>query len=396
MAGTARGNRISAAEAAERLGVERATLYAYVSRGILTRERAADGRTSLFDSAEIERVMRSRGRRGKRRQAGALDISIATGLTRIDDDGPWFRGRRVAELAEDWTLERVAEWLWTGADVATPSWPRSTGVRSALGVDGVPSGHLASVVLQLAAGDELRHDLRADAVAAVGRRLVSSAPDAVPTGKVGAKGARVAERLWLRLAGRPPRRGELEVLEGALVLLADHDLAASTLAARVAASVRADPYSVVLAGLATLAGQLHGAASSGVHELFVRAESLGATRAVGEVLRAGERLPGFGHRIYTAEDPRCAVLLRQLRRVDVAVARRRVVEELVQVAGQRIPVFANVDYAVAALSYGCGLGPAAGEWIFGIARMVGWLAHAIEEYGEAPARFRPLGRYTGP
>jgi citrate synthase len=388
-------NRISAAEAAERLGVERATLYAYVSRGILGRDRAADGKTSLFDPVEVDRLMRGRGRRRNRAVRSGLDIAISTGLTRIDADGPWFRGKRAADLAEDWAFERVAEWIWTGTDVVAPRWPQRSGLRSGLGLGGEPSGHLAALVLQLAESDALRNDLRSDAVVNVGRRLIAAAPDAVPGGRAAPRGARVAERLWWRVAGRPPRRGELEVLEGALVLLADHDLAASTLAARVAASVRADPYSVVLAGLATLAGPLHGGASRGVHDLFTKAEEVGAAQAVGEVLRNGDRLPGFGHRVYIAEDPRCTALLRQLRRADLPAAKRRVIDEVAKVTSERLTVFANVDYAIGAFSYAGGLGRGTGEWIFGITRMVGWLGHAIEEYGEAPARFRPLGRYTG-
>src|SRR5688500_7193971 len=106
------GRRLSTAEAAARLGVKPATLYAYVSRGLLGRERSPDGRTSTFDPAEIDRLARpGRARRG-RRPASCLIVRSA--LTAIDQGIPWYRGVAVTDLAATHTFEEVAEWLWTG------------------------------------------------------------------------------------------------------------------------------------------------------------------------------------------------------------------------------------------------------------------------------------------
>ena len=91
-------------------------------------------------------------------------------------------------------------------------------------------------------------------------------------------------------------------MNAALVLLADHELATSTMAVRVAASVRADPYDALLAGLATLAGPLHGGASQQAYELLVVAERDGVPRALNDVLRERGRLPGFGHAVYKSGD----------------------------------------------------------------------------------------------
>ena len=108
---------LTAAEAAQRLGVKPATLYAYVSRGVLRRDHAADGRRSLFDSDEVERLAR-RGR--PRRPAGAADITVESAITEITGDRLFYRGLDVIRLAASRTFEDVAELLWTGEFPASP------------------------------------------------------------------------------------------------------------------------------------------------------------------------------------------------------------------------------------------------------------------------------------
>ena len=114
---------ISAAEAAARLGVKRETLYAYVSRGQLARERRRGSRGSVFDANEVE-VLAARTRRGGR--AGALEIVVASGITSLEGDRLHYRGRDAADLAGSSPFEAVADWLWTG-DAAVlakrPHWP---------------------------------------------------------------------------------------------------------------------------------------------------------------------------------------------------------------------------------------------------------------------------------
>ena len=102
---------LTVAEAAQRLGVKPATLYAYVSRGVLGRAKAADGRGSLFLRDEVERLAR-RGR--PRRPAGAIDITVESAITEITADGFRYRGLDVTRLAVSRTFEAVAELLWTG------------------------------------------------------------------------------------------------------------------------------------------------------------------------------------------------------------------------------------------------------------------------------------------
>jgi citrate synthase len=172
-----------------------------------------------------------------------------------------------------------------------------------------------------------------------------------------------------------------------LILLADHGLAVSTLAARVAASARANLYSVVSAGLGALDGQYHGAATTLAYRFLERAlqDPVGA---LSEQLRSGEYLPGFGHKIYQQRDPRAEALLRMLPDTPVMQS----IHELTAKA----PSFPNSDLAVAAMMHCYDFRPDAGEALFAIARIVGWTAHALEEYAQPGLRFRVTGVYTGP
>jgi citrate synthase len=168
------------------------------------------------------------------------------------------------------------------------------------------------------------------------------------------------------------------------------------MAARVAASVRADPYAVAAVGLATVSGSLHGGASLAVEALLAEVERPEqAARAVGQRLRRGERLRGFGHPLYPDGDPRAAYLLDRLRRAAGGSPRLAVVDALVEATRRRGLPPPNVDLALAALGHVAGMARGAGEAIFAVARVAGWLAHALEEYERAtPIRLRAV--YTGP
>ncbi len=104
---------VGATEAARLLGVTKPTLYAYVSRGIVTRRTAADGRTSLYDRGEIERLI-ERTRRRAASERPTIDVAIASAVTELGDDGVRYRGHTTAELARSATFEQVAELLWSG------------------------------------------------------------------------------------------------------------------------------------------------------------------------------------------------------------------------------------------------------------------------------------------
>jgi citrate synthase len=425
---------LSSAEAARRLGVKRETLYAYVSRGMLTRRRQAGARESRFDPAEVARL--AERRRSGSSRAGALEVVIDSALTLLDPAGRfWFRGWDVEEACRMASFEQVAEWLWTapvgGAD--------PTGGVGRSGGRGVPAGAVdprggvgrsggrpfaappivldaarraaaslapatppidrVRVALAAAAtADPLRFDRRPDAVAAAGRRIVAVLVDAVspaPSDESTGEGATVAERLWPRLSPNPGVPDQVAVLNAALVLLADHEMASSTLAARVAASTWADPYLVVTAGLAALGGPLHGSVGDRLVPLLHDAAARGAAEAIASRWRVGEKVWGFGHVVYTNRDPRAEALWSLLQTAWPGNELIGVTGDVIAAVTAHGKTFPNVDLMLAALVGAAGMVEGSAEVIFAVARTVGWLAHAIEEY-EHVLRFRTRAAYTGP
>src|SRR6266700_3994742 len=249
---------LTVAEAARRLGVKPATLYAYVSRGVLSRVRAPDGRTSLFGAEEVEQLAR-RGR--PRRPPGVADITVESAITEITGDSLRFRGLDATRLAVSRTFEEVAELLWTGEfRSAREPWQArpaalaaGRAAQAALPAGILPLERLQVIVPAMAATDPLRLQLDRSAVVAAGRNIIAGMVDCLPSEVALDPGEAVAGRLWSRLCNRRPAPGLMRALSAALVLLADHELAASTLAARAAASVRADPYAVVGTGQVAVA-----------------------------------------------------------------------------------------------------------------------------------------------
>ena len=413
---------LTATDAARRLGIKPETLYAYVSRGMLTRHRAEDGRRSLFERAEIERLA-ARSRRGGR--AAGLEVIVDTSITRIDPDGGlYYRGHDATRLAREKSYEEVAELLWGGdpaaaapgdaaggrepavrgdaagdsaRDAATWPWVVGGGASVATGDAGVaPRARLVDrirvIVALAAAADPLRHDLRPPAVKHCARSLIAGMVDGLPRRSEPAD-ASIAARLWSRVHDEAPPPERLAVLNAALVLLADHELAISALSARVAASAWADPYLVVLAGLSALGGALHGGATGAIERLLASTRSESDVPAVlGERLSTGAPLPGFGHAVYRDRDPRADALLEHLRAAQPE--RLAVIEEILRLAGRHDGPKPNVDLALAAMSDAFGFVPGAAEAIFAVARTAGLIAHALEEYPYR-LRFRARAAYVG-
>jgi citrate synthase len=391
--------RLSTEEVARRLGVKRETVYAYVSRGLLERHPASGPHHSEFDPEEVERLA-ERARRPDR--SSALEVVVETELTLLEPEGRLsYRGRDAIELAKFRSFEEVVALLWDGAP-PTP-WELDTeraaaigALDEALGAEAPAAERIAAVVATLAARDPARDDRDPDSVRRAGSEVFAGILGAVD--RRGAKPspgdgksprAGVTERLWVALAegDAKPRPEQVAALNAALVLLADHELAASTFAARVAASAWAGPYRVILAGLGPLGGSLHGGAGTAVEALL---DEVAAGTDPGAALDAritGGEVPGFGHRVYRDRDPRADHLLGRL---DLPAA-----QDLLAAAAERELPAPNVDFALAALVKAQGLRDGASATIFTVARIAGIVAHALEEY-EYRLRFRPRASYVGP
>jgi citrate synthase len=385
-------------QAADRLGVKPATLYAYVSRGLIGSERTPGERRSRFLRADVERLA---GRQRSGGRAGQLDIVVETELTLLEPTGRLaYRGWDVADAVRTATFEEVTTWLLAGEREAVPFVAPpglvKAGERVARAMRGAPAiDVLRAVVPAIRVADPLRHDRRPSAVAASCRSILATVVEVLPLhGAAPVADASLAARLWPRLTAEPAAARRVRLLDAMLVLLADHELAASTFAARVTASAWADPYLVVSAGLAVLGGPLHGGASTDVRTLLreVVDGGVSAEEAIDRRLRDGRLIPGFGHRVYVDQDPRCALLLALASPTGPAARAGRQVAAVMQ--ARALP-FPNVDFALALVAETHAFAPEAIETVFAVARTVGWLAHAAEEY-EHRLRFRPRAAYVGP
>jgi citrate synthase len=176
-----------------------------------------------------------------------------------------------------------------------------------------------------------------------------------------------------------------ERVRQALVLVADHELNASTFVTRVAASTGASVAASLLAGLGALSGPRHGGAGAALLALLDEAGRIGAAPAVAAWLARGRQLPGFGHPLYPQGDVRAAALLGGL-------AVDQLTEELREAARAATGALPNIDFALAALTRSCGLPPGAPLALFTLGRSVGWAAHAIEQITTG-ALIRPRARY---
>ncbi|WP_406441401.1 citrate synthase [Streptomyces sp. NBC_00631] len=397
--------RLSTKETAELLGVKPETVYAYVSRGQLSSRREPGGRASTFDAREVEALARRHRREAAGSPGSGGDLSVRTRITLIDRDRYFFRGVDATELAAHHSYEEVAEWLWTGRMTrgATLTAPEAGVAVARRAVDALsehtsPTDRLRVATIAAAAEDPLRFDLSEESVLGTARVLIPTLVAALPVQRrAGHDDGPLAHRLWRRLTGIEPGDAALRVLDTALALLADHDLAASTLAVRVAASARAHAYAAVSAGLGVLEGALHGASSGLAHRMLLDVLDQGsAVTVIADELRAGRRIPGLGHRLYQGEDPRARALFALLEEVPRAEPALLAARDIVATTARHAPLHANVDLALAVFTASCGMPATAGETIFAVARTAGWIAHALEEYGERPLRMRPSGHYIGP
>jgi citrate synthase len=377
---------ISATEAARRLGVRPATLYAYVSRGRIQRVLGVDGRRSLFDVDEVDRLA------GQGRHAGTksslVPVQIDTSITELGESMLRFRGHDASALARSASFEQVAELLWTGRlsdDV--PRWahpePIYLDVRAAAAAVG------GSVFSRLSAGLlAAGRTIEGGDTLASARLLLAAAPSALGAPLTGPMARRVA-RIWIDA----PDRRTISAVERVLVLLADHELATCTLAARLAASTRTELSGCLVAGLSALSGPLHGGASKAVHELLTEAETQPIAQLVAGFRSRRQPVPGFGHKVYKSGDPRFPPILESARSLG---DQRRVahVDRVFSALSERLPVAANVDAALGALSYLADLPTDAPAVMFAIARLAGITAHVLEEYEATPVRFRTTAHFV--
>lgn len=368
---------ISAEQALALLGTKPQTLYANVSRGrIAARPDPSDPRRSLYRRDDVERLAsRHRGRPPAKAVAAEAiawgEPVLTTAISTVRNGRLLYRGQDAARLAETATLGGVARLLWNASaevDFAGRARALQPGMAAAY-----------RAVAELAATD----------LPANGRSLSLLLRDAARTVSflAGALAAPGTDPVHERLARQWGRPEAADPIRRALVLLAEHELNASTFAARVTASTGAPLSAAVLAGLAALSGPLHGTASQSMAGLVEEARRLGPEAAVNAHLRRGQPLPCFGHRLYLDGDVRAPALMASFAMPPHLAALAEAGERL---SGEK----PNIDFALTGLTAAFGLSDDAPLTIFALARSVGWLAHALEQV-ETGALIRPRAHYMG-
>lgn len=394
---------LTADEAASALRVKKETIYAYVSRGRLTNRRSDDGRGSVFDAAEIERLA------GGSRQTGrSVAVDVESELTLIRESGHYYRGQSARELAESRSWEDVAQLLW-GVPAEETTWAAAADIVqiSRDVVRSLPDTILPVDAIKLAAStisalEPPEWNTSSPVIAASARQafatLVSGLPERstpVIMGDTASPRSWIVPMVWSRLCERPPSEGELRLLNAAMVILADHDLASSAMMARAAARAGVNAGGIIRLGVDVGSGPVKGAASLAIEAFLHNLESPKSVEtALSMRLRQGEPIPGFGHSLYPAGDPRAVFILERLRAAAEGSTRLETAEELIRMQRKRGLPPPNAGFALAALTYVTGMVSGAGEAIFVISRAAGWIAHAIEEYSATPPS-RQISRYVG-
>ena len=350
-------------------------------------------------------------------------IVTSTELTKIDGQAGRliYRGYDVTELAGNVSYESVAHLLWFG-QLPTP--PQLSELKLKLAasrnlpriveeflktVSGVaePLSVLQTSVSLLGGLDISKKSSTIDSSIALSAclptiiggyyRVRHGEKPLAPRSDLG----HAANYLYM-LTGKVPKDQHVHALDAYFTLLADHSLGASTFVARVAASTLTDVYSAVVAAISTLKGPLHGGAPIYVWEMI---QSIGKPERAADWLRErlekGERIMGFGHRVYRTEDPRSRVLKRLARQLvdpglfNLAETVENEARQLLHQSHPDRPLDTNVEFYSSLVLHAVGIPPELFTSTFACARSVGWTAHIVEQLRDNRL-FRPEAEYTGP
>lgn len=385
---------LNSTEATALLGVSRATLYAYVSRGLLHAHAADTPRESRYLREEVEQLARQRGQGRKPREVAQAALNwglpvLESSITLIEQGRLYYRGEDAVDWARSHTLEETAALLWqypanaafaAHAVEAAPVLPdlqqRMAGQpceNTLLALFTVASDDAATAAWQqsperLAAGCGALLRLLAAC-------LLGTAPDKTPI------------HLQCAQAWALDAQGA-DLVRMALVLCADHELNASGFTARCVASTGASLRAAVVGGLAALTGGRHGGTTARVEALWDELGEAQAPARLRQRLARGETLPGFGHHLYPEGDVRAALLLEMLPRQGPAAALAAEVMALTGLAP-------SVDFALVALRRHLQLPAGSAFGLFALGRCAGWLAQALEQRATRQI-IRPRAAYTGP
>ncbi|MEP6987171.1 MAG: citrate synthase family protein [Chloroflexota bacterium] len=389
---------LSAQEACQRLGVKEATLYAYVSRGLIRSEvESQASRKRRYLAEDVDKLVERKEQR--RDPAKVVEDALHWGvplldsaITLIADNQLYFRGYNASTLAQTQSLESVAALIWLDDLTAAPNLFAQpiplldSTVMLSINLSAIPAIQIALTLASTT--DFAAYDLSPSGVARTGARILKLMASVIthsPTVETS-----IADTL---AAAWSPDSAHL--LNAAMILCADHELNASSFTARIASAVEANPYAVVQAGLATLQGFKHGGHTARV-SAFMRevGQVERVNQAIGERLRRGDNLSGFGHFLYPDGDPRAITLMNMLLQTHAGSPAVLLAQAIAQAVHNLTGGFPTIDFALATLENALSLPDGSALTLFALGRTIGWLGHAIEQYDSSEI-IRPRARYIG-
>lgn len=396
---------LTAKEAAQILDISLATLYAYVSRGRIHSELGPDGRTRYYHQKDIE-ALKTRKEQRQNPSKVAEDAMylgapvLESSISLITNDQLYYRGKNVANLALNYSLEEVAGLLWM-KDLKAAFPPLRDSLFSlrwqqiAKLLKGISFIEAFQTLIPLAALDDgAAYDLRPINVAHTGAQILWLMI-AIATGvelplNTSSSVAEILQQHWAENNVAAKR-----LLNAAMVVSADHELNVSAFTARCVASAGANPYAVVTAALAAFQGYKHGGETERVEALFDEAQApQDVQTCLVSRLRRGEKIPGFYHPLYINGDPRGKILLDLVTQAASESSAFLLAQALINTMAELTGETPTIDMGLVTLARVLNLPRGAGGALFAIGRSVGWIGHAIEQY-QLDRLIRPRARYIG-
>jgi citrate synthase len=356
-------------------------------------------------------------------------VAASTAVSDIDGRAGllFYRGYDIHQLAGAATFEEVACLLQRGhaptvaeleayrAEVAGGRMPGKlvTSCLADVATSQAPMEALRTLVSLASADDPDKNSNSPEANARKAVRLTAQQPmlvaayHAARTGRelpAADEGLGLAANFLLQMRDTPPTVPEADVLDTCLVLHADHTMNASTFAARVCAATLSDMHSAVVAAIGTLKGPLHGGANEQVMRTLTEIRSTAPGDPVAAVadevarrLAAGEKIMGFGHRVYKTEDPRAThlrAMSRELAEASGDDTFYRMSRRMEEVVGAEKGLLPNVDFYAATVYHYLGIPVDLFTGVFSVSRMAGWTAHVMEQHADNRL-IRPDSEYIG-
>ena len=408
------GQLLTAQEASSMLGIKPATLYTYVSRGLLHPLRHAHRNANRYLLEELQSLkVRSSVRQGSGPVAAAAmrwgQPVIETSITEIEADGPRYRGFLATDLVRHPArFENTAELLWSGLQTDSPqTWPVETmkvDVARALeavlqqGFERPRMMRVFSIVATVLGGGTLEQELRMGSTERLSRQMLFAFAGAC--GLLGPRGVYLQPQVEQSLAlhvmeamGVTKAPALEHAINTALILSADHELSSSSFSARIAASTGATLHACIVAALATHQGAALAGGADAAEDLIESLHSNADLKSrLAEAELKGQRLPGFGLPIYPNGDPRAALMIKLAQQTAPGSTQADLALRFMEGVNERLGLHPNIEMGLVVLCNAWRMPPRSACALWGIGRTAGWIAHTMEQR-LAGFTIRPRGLY---